>query len=57
MSEYDWVKWVLAFAELAVEENTDMKLRMSLMKKAAKKRLEYLAKADTKFAAGNTANP
>ena len=44
MSEYDWVKWILAFAELSVEANSDMKLRMSLLKKAARKRLEYLTK-------------
>ena len=48
MSEYDWVKWILAFAELSVEANSDMKLRMSLLKKAARKRLEYLEQGDTK---------
>lgn len=62
MSEYDWVKWILAFAELSVEANSDMKLRMSLLKKAARKRLEYLEQGDTAvkellFTAADKENP
>ena len=49
MSEYDWVKWILAgIAELSVEANSEMRLRVSLLKKAARKRLEYLENGDTK---------
>ena len=44
MSELEWVKWILAFAKLSEEANSDMRIRMSLLKKAARKRLEYLTK-------------
>ena len=48
MSEYDWVKWVAFFAEVSEETNSDMKLRMNLLKRAASRRLDILIQKDLK---------
>ena len=48
MSEYDWVKLILDFAEISEKANSDMKLRMAMLKSAARKRLEYMTKNDKK---------
>ena len=42
ISDYDWVQWVHDFADIAVKEDTDLKLRMELLKKAARKRMAEL---------------
>jgi len=42
ISEFEWIKWVRDFADIAVQENTDLKLRMNLLKKAARYRLAEL---------------
>ena len=39
ISEKEWVQWVHDFADIAVQENTDLKFRMELLKKAAHKRM------------------
>jgi len=41
-SEYEWVKWVAFFAEVSEEANSDMKVRMNLLKRAARRRLDIL---------------
>ena len=57
MSEYDWVSWVFAFAKISAEADSDMKTRMSLLEKAAKKRLEHLAKKAAAKELSSTAAP
>lgn len=42
ISEFEWIKWVRDFADIAGQENTDLKLRMELLKKAARYRLAAL---------------
>jgi len=50
MDEYDWVKWVITFAEISEEANSDMKLRMNLLKRVASRRLDILIQKDLKEA-------
>jgi len=42
MSEYDFIKWVIGFAELSLEAGSDMRRRMDLLKRLSTKRLDEL---------------
>lgn len=39
ISEKDWVQWVHDFADIAIQEDTDLKFRMAMLKKAARERM------------------
>ena len=42
ISEFEWIKWVRDFADIAEQEDCDLKFRFHLLKKAARNRLAKL---------------
>ena len=42
ISEFEWVKWIRDFADIAEQQNCDLKLRLLMLKKAARYRLAAL---------------